>query len=138
MRMLGVRAIVAVLTAAQVGSNAVPADGDVVVGPPPYLPDPVLGPLGKPRGASFNFSLATARSKFYNGSDPTFVGTECYGPTPAECCHKQPPVAGRCAINAQRSVNVYVPAAYVDGDAVYVDHKARESSTYVPCRLALA
>ena len=96
--------------------NVNPTGGDFVVGPPPFVPDPALGPQGKKRGAAFNFSLVTAKSHFYPGNDSTFVGTECFGSSPAECCHKQPPVAGRCVVNAERSVQVYVPAAYVDGE----------------------
>lgn len=98
---------------------ALPGDGDFTASPP-YVEDPALTNLGSARGRSFVVQLVTANSKIFNGSDPTFVGTECDGPTPAECCHKMPPVNNRCAINAIRNVSVYVPAAYVDGDAAPV------------------
>jgi S-formylglutathione hydrolase FrmB len=64
--------------------------------------------------------FVTASSRIFNGTDPTFVGTECDGPTPAECCHKAPPVDSRCVINAVRNISVYVPSRYVDGDAAPV------------------
>ena len=104
------------LLAAPSALAAIPS-GDVVVAPP-YVVDPALTDRGAPRGRFFTISLTTAASKVFNGSDPTFAGGACDGPTPAECCHKCTPVAHRCAINAQRAVTAYVPAGYVDGDAL--------------------
>jgi hypothetical protein len=117
--MLSARFIAALTVASSVSlSGCAPLpDGDVVVGPPPFLPDAALGPQGRPRGGTFTLTLPSSASRFYNGSDATFAGTACFGPTPAECCHKQPPVAGRCAVNLNRTVSVYVPRAYADGDA---------------------
>lgn len=99
------------------GARAAIPSGDVVV-QPPYTKDAALTDLGAPRGAAFAVSLTTAASRIFNGTDPTFSGTACDGPTPAECCHKCAPVQGRCPVNAQRSVRVYVPATYRDGDAL--------------------
>ena len=93
-------------------------DGDFTVAPP-YVEDPALTDQGRPRGASFVVQLAAARSRFFNGSDATIAGS-CSDPVPYECCHKAPPVDGRCAFNAVRNVSVYVPAAYVDGAAAPV------------------
>ena len=108
------RALLLVFLAA--AHAATPPNGDVVVSPP-YAIDPALTDLGRPQGFFFNFTLPLSGSSVFNGTDPTFVGTECDGPTPAECCHKAAPVNNRCAVAKERLVSVYVPAAYIDGAA---------------------
>jgi iron(III)-enterobactin esterase len=60
--------------------------------------------------------MTTNQSRVFPGTDPTFAGAECHGPTPGECCHKASPPSP-CGINWERLVSVYVPAAYVDGTA---------------------
>ena len=106
--------LLTILTLNAVAAGAIP-DGDVVVSPP-YTVDPALTNQGRPHGHTFSITLRTAASAIFNGSDPTFVGIECDGPTPAECCHKQAPVNNRCIVNANRTVSMYVPSQYVDGD----------------------
>lgn len=112
-------ALCAAALAAALAAAPGPGDGEFVVAPP-YAPDPALSDQGNPRGATFLVVLQTSASSIFNGSDPTFAGTACDGPTPAECCHKAAPVNNRCAVNAQRSVSVYVPPHYSDGDAAPV------------------
>ena len=109
--------LAAAVVTAIAAARSPPSDGEITVSPP-YTIDAALTNLGAPRGTFFNLTLTTASSPFFNGSDATFVGTACDGPTPAECCHKAPPTNHRCAINARRGVFVYVPRSYVDGDAL--------------------
>lgn len=70
-------------------------DGDIVVGPT-YTKDPNLTDLGKPRGKRFQFSMSSENSIF-KGTDATLT-------KPA---NKQV---------WSRSITVYVPALYEDGD----------------------
>ena len=113
------RPIAASLVAAAFSSaeNRIPS-GDHTV-EPPYSVDPALTELGNPAGRYFSFLLETNQSRIFNGTSPTFVGAECHGPTPGECCHKASS-PGPCEINWERNVTVYIPAAYRDGDAAPV------------------
>ena len=70
-------------------------DGDFQVGPD-YATDPDLKDQGKPKGKSFEFSMALADSKIFRGDDPTL----------------QPE---KKAVRKARKIFVYVPAAYKDG-----------------------
>ena len=81
---------------------------------PPYNYDPALQPQGRPHGTTLNLILPVNTSAYYPGTDPTFPGTQCNGPTPAECCSKGV-VNCTCPINAQKRVWVYVPTGYIDG-----------------------
>ena len=93
-----------------------PADGDVVVAPP-YVVDKALTNQSNPSGRFFSVVITMAQQHIFNGSDATLRAAACDGPTPGECCHKQPPVDNVCAFNAQRTVQLYVPHSYLDGDA---------------------
>ena len=82
--------------------------GDHTVGPK-YDVDPALTDLGNPPGTFFSFLMKTNLSNIYNGTSPTFVGAECHGPSPGECCHKAAS-PGPCAVNWERNITVYVPS----------------------------
>jgi len=69
-------------------------DGDSKVGPS-FQTQPELGERGNEKGKSFSFSMALASSKLFDGKDATL--------DPAK-------------VSATRSISVYVPAAYRDGD----------------------
>jgi enterochelin esterase-like enzyme len=75
-------------------------DGDFEVGPT-YTKDPNLTDLGKPRGKKFSFSMSSADSAIFKGDDATLS-------KPAQ---KQV---------WNRSITVYVPAQYKDGDEAAV------------------
>jgi iron(III)-enterobactin esterase len=71
-------------------------DGDFMVGPT-YTKSPDLSNKGAPAGKSFHFSLSSANSQIFKGTDTTLLA------------------ANRHAFT--RGVDVYVPAKYKDGDA---------------------
>ena len=71
-------------------------DGQVDIGPD-YRIDPDLTDRGKPKGRTFTFSMPLADSRIFPGTDPTLD-----------------PV--RRPVNRERSITVYVPAAYRNGD----------------------
>jgi iron(III)-enterobactin esterase len=75
-----------------------PADegvGNITVGPD-YKKDPDLTDKGNPKGKSFQFSMPLAASKIFQGTDSTLEPT-------------------KKAVNKERKIYVYVPAAYKDG-----------------------
>lgn len=69
-------------------------DGDSKVGPD-YATQPDLTDRGKPKGKSFSFSMPLSGSKIFDGKDSTL--------DPGK-------------VNAARTISVYVPAQYHDGD----------------------
>jgi hypothetical protein len=71
-------------------------DGDYQVGPD-YKIDPDLADQGNSKGKSFEFSMPLAESKIFQGDDPMLQP------------EKKP-------VRKDRMINVYVPAAYKDGD----------------------
>lgn len=71
-------------------------DGDYQVGPD-YKIDPDLTDQGNPKGKAFEFTLRLADSKIFKGDDATL----------------QPE---KKAVRKERSIYVYVPASYKDGD----------------------
>jgi len=70
-------------------------DGDYQVGPE-YKIDPDLTDRGNPKGKSFEFAMPLAESKIFRGDDSTL----------------QPE---KKAVRKERTIYVYVPAAYQDG-----------------------
>jgi enterochelin esterase-like enzyme len=70
-------------------------DGNYTVGPE-YKTDPDLTDRGNPKGKSFEFSMALADSKIFQGDDKTLDPV------------KKP-------VRKERKISVYVPAAYKDG-----------------------
>ncbi len=70
-------------------------NGNFTIGPE-YPVDPDLTDLGNPKGKSFRFTMPLADSKYFRGDDSTLEPTK--------------------AIRKERSIVVYVPAAYEDGD----------------------
>jgi iron(III)-enterobactin esterase len=88
------------------GAGGIPAlpdpgtegDGDSMVGPG-YTVQPDLTDRGKPKGKSFSFSMQLSKSMIFDGKDPTL--------DPAK-------------VSNARSISVYVPAQYKDGDAAPV------------------
>ena len=114
------RACVSFLALLIVAVSAAPGDGDVILSPP-YAEDPALTPQGSPAGRTFMLSLPLARSAIFNGSDATVADVRCDDWSRfAECCHKAPPVNDRCALTVNRSISVYIPHSYADGDAAPV------------------
>lgn len=81
------------------GTSTLPTDtegdGDFEVGPD-YPTDPDLTDLGAPQGSSFSFEMSSEDSAIFNGDDATLLP------------ENQHPFT--------RSINVYVPASYQDGD----------------------
>ena len=75
--------------APDVGSEG---DGDSRIGPN-YTSQKELSDQGNPKGKSFSFVMQLADSKLFDGKDPTLTK----------------------AANTTRSINVYVPAKYLDG-----------------------
>src|SRR5438552_1350370 len=71
-------------------------DGDYQVGPD-YKIDPDLTDRGNAKGKAFEFSMPLAESKIFRGDDATL----------------QPE---KKAVRKERTIYVYVPAAYKDGD----------------------
>ena len=69
-------------------------DGDFVIGPK-YTIDPDITDRGNPKGKQFEFKMKLADSKIFRGDDPT--------------------LEPRKAVRKERSIFVYVPAAYKDG-----------------------
>jgi len=69
-------------------------NGNVVIGPE-YTVDSDLTDRGNPKGKNFEFKMKLADSKIYRGDDTT--------------------LDRRKKINAERTIYVYVPAAYKDG-----------------------
>jgi enterochelin esterase-like enzyme len=69
-------------------------NGDFVVGPD-YEIDPDLKDKGNPKGQSFEFKMTLADSKIFPGNDSTLDPKK--------------------AVNKERKIFVYVPAAYKDG-----------------------
>jgi iron(III)-enterobactin esterase len=69
-------------------------DGDSMVGPT-YTTQPDLTDRGNPKGKSFSFSMPLASSTIFDGKDATL--------DPGK-------------VSQTRSINVYVPAKYQDGD----------------------
>lgn len=78
-------------------------DGDFTIGPT-YMKDPNLTDLGKPKGKKFTFSMSSAQSQIFKGTDATLS--------------KPWRMAGQTTFS--RSITVYVPAQYKDGDAAPV------------------
>jgi len=81
------------------GGRALPdpgteGDGDFQVGPT-YTTQPDLTDRGAPKGKSFQFSMALADSKIFDGKDATLDRSK--------------------PVNTTRSISVYVPAQYQDG-----------------------
>lgn len=74
--------------------SAADGNGDFVIGPD-YELDPDLTDRGNPKGRSFEFSMALADSKIFRGDDSTLDP-------------KKP-------VRKERTIFVYVPAAYQDG-----------------------
>ncbi|MFN9713722.1 MAG: alpha/beta hydrolase [Planctomycetota bacterium] len=70
------------------------ANGNFAIGPE-YRLDPDLTDVGNPKGRAFEFTMALADSKIFQGTDATLD-------------LKKP-------IRKERKIFVYVPAAYVDG-----------------------
>src|ERR1051325_1400170 len=70
-------------------------DGNITVGPD-YKKDPDLTDKGHPKGKSFQFSMPLATSKIFPGTDSTLE-------------------PDKKAVNKERKIYVYVPAAYKDG-----------------------
>ncbi len=70
-------------------------NGEFIIGPE-YAIDPDLTDKGNPKGKQFEFTLALAQSKLFNGKDKTLEPD------------KKP-------VNTTRTITVYIPAAYVDG-----------------------
>jgi iron(III)-enterobactin esterase len=71
-------------------------DGKITIGPN-YTKDPDLTDLGNPQGKSFQFTFKASQSNIFKGDDPTLTD----------------PVTNQ---DWGRSVNIYVPALYQDGD----------------------
>jgi enterochelin esterase family protein len=71
-------------------------DGKIEIGPN-YTKDPDLTDLGNPEGKSFQFTFKASQSNIFKGDDPTLTD----------------PVTNQ---DWGRSVNIYVPALYQDGD----------------------
>jgi iron(III)-enterobactin esterase len=69
-------------------------DGDFMAGPN-YPTASDLNAKGNPQGRNFSFSMPLAQSEIFDGTDPTLD-------------------AGK--VNTTRSIQVYVPAQYQDGD----------------------
>jgi iron(III)-enterobactin esterase len=83
----------------QGGASALPdpgtdGDGNFKIGPS-YTSQPELSDQGNPKGKSFSFSMSLAESKLFDGKDPTLNPSK--------------------NVNANRSINVYIPAKYEDG-----------------------
>ena len=70
-------------------------DGNITVGPD-YKKDSDLTDKGNPKGKSFQFSMPLATSKIFPGTDSTLE-------------------PDKKAVNKERKIYVYVPAAYKDG-----------------------
>jgi len=91
-------------------SDTPPSGGSHTVAPP-YTTPPALRPHGRPRGSTFQFELATAESRYFNGSGMGPVAAGCDPAKPAakqgECCIKE----DACKVRARRNVWVYVPAS---------------------------
>jgi enterochelin esterase-like enzyme len=79
-------------------------DGDTMIGPD-YTKDPNLTDLGNPQGQKFSFTMNSADSAIYNGTDVTLTKPFKDGQTTFD-----------------RNITVYIPAAYQDGHeaAVFV------------------
>lgn len=75
----------------EVGSEG---DGDSKVGPS-YTNEKALSDQGNPKGKTFSFTMPLSASKLFDGKDPTLDASK--------------------PVNANRSINVYVPAKYQDG-----------------------
>lgn len=71
-------------------------DGNITVGPD-YKKAAELNDQGNPKGKSFEFSMPLAASKIFPGTDSTLE-------------------PDKKAVNKERKIFVYVPAAYKDGD----------------------
>lgn len=71
-------------------------DGDFMVGPT-YTKSPDLTNKGAPAGKSFHFSLSSANSQIFNGTDSTLAAANQHSFT--------------------RGIDVYIPAKYKDGQA---------------------
>ncbi|HEX2678295.1 MAG TPA: alpha/beta hydrolase-fold protein, partial [Polyangiales bacterium] len=71
-------------------------DGELSVGPD-YTKDPDLTDRGAPKGKEFQFTMSSADSAILKGDDSTLLAQNQHAFT--------------------RGINVYVPAAYVDGTA---------------------
>jgi enterochelin esterase family protein len=69
-------------------------DGDFMAGPSYPTPPDLMG-QGNPQGRSFSFMMPLAQSEIFDGSDSTL--------DPGK-------------VNTSRAIQVYVPAAYQDGD----------------------
>jgi enterochelin esterase-like enzyme len=72
----------------------VEGNGDIVIGPD-YMTDPDLTDRGNPKGKYFEFSMRLADSKIFRGDDAT--------------------LDARKEVRTERTIFVYVPAAYKDG-----------------------
>jgi enterochelin esterase-like enzyme len=70
-------------------------NGEFIIGPN-YKTDPDLTDKGNPKGKSFEFSMPLAESKIFRGDDKTLK-------------------PDKKAVNKERKIFVYVPAAYKDG-----------------------
>jgi iron(III)-enterobactin esterase len=81
------------------GTSTLPTDtegdGNFEVGPD-YETDPDLTDLGNPQGMSFSFQMSSEDSKIFNGDDATLNAENQHSFT--------------------RNIDVYIPAAYTDGD----------------------